>query len=969
MVAAFGLSVAPAAGAVDVVEGQNGTASEGWQAGVCTTDLPIQCSPETAGQYFTQAAGHPAVGFTQIIVKHSTVGPLKTPAGNLKTVLVDLPRGLSVNPQATPQCVLENEKFPAGNCPADTQVGTSAVTVSTLLGVVLGPVTFPVYNIAPRQGEPARFGFKLDLGGIGLVNLGEVFLNAGVAWQSDYHEYFTIHVPQVPGGVASILENRLVFNGTAETTPNGGRFLTNPSTCFDPAAAGFGQRYSTFLHADSYEESAPDDEYDVANPAAPSAGFLSGSQALESPLPPGVKPTGCNAVPFTPSTSAQPGTNMVDSPAAPTANVEVPFNPTASIYQSNVKDASVTLPLGMGVNPAAAPNLHFCSDAQFNQGSRSPVACPANSAIGSVAINTPVLPNGTLKGTVYLGSQIGREPESGNVYRIFIDAESAARGLSVRLLGNVKANAKTGQLTAIVHEAPELPFSQISVQLNGGAAATLSSPPTCGPNQTSHAMTAWSGTPDAGPLDKGFTLSALPGGGPCPKTLGERPFSPGFSAQPSSKQALAYTPFQLQITRSDGQQEIKGMDITLPPGATAKLAGISYCPPQKLAAAAANSGAAEKKAPSCPSSSHVGVANVLAGTGSSPLKIEGDVYLAGPYQGAPLSLAVVTPALAGPFDLGTVVIRVPVFVDDETAQIHTVTTAIPDVFGGAKLDIRSIGVNLNRKEFTLNGTNCAQMATTGSVKGGGSDPTNPAAFSSATVSSAIQLANCDQLGFKPKLSLRLFGATKRNKSPKLRAELKTRAGDANIGRASVALPHALFLKQSSIAQICTRVQFAANQCPKKSVYGFARAFTPLLDKPLEGPVYLRSSNNTLPDMVADLEGQIDIVLDGRIDSYKGGIRTTFDRVPDVPVTKFVLTLPGGKHGLLVASRNLCSKAVKGIIQLKGQNGKTANRHQKLRTPCKGKHAKKGKGKKHGAKHHKQGGPKKSAKQKSKQSGN
>jgi hypothetical protein len=944
--AALGLVLAPVASAVDIVETQDGTANEGWQAGTCTSELPTPCSPETPGQFFTQAAGHPPVGFTQIIVKHSGVS--QTPSGDLKTVLVDLPRGLSVNPQATPQCVLENGKFPAGGCPADTKVGESFVTAS-VLGVAPTPLPgFPVYNIAPRPGEPARFGFMLDLVSlpiVGTINLGEVFLNAGVQWEGDYHEYFTIHVPPVPGGLAKILKNRLVFNGTTETASGGGRFLTNPSTCFNPAASGFGQRYSTFLHADSAQESAPNDEYDVAGPAPPPSSFVSGSQGLEAPLPPGVKPTGCGSVPFTPSTSAQPGTNLVDSPAAPTVNVSVPFNPTAAIYQSNVKDAVVTLPLGMGVNPAAAPNLHFCSDAQFNRGSRAPVACPANSAIGTVAINTPVLPNGTLKGTVFLGSQIGRDPESGNVYRIFIDAESAARGLSVRLLGNVIANARTGQLTAVVHEAPELPFSNIAVQLNGGAAATLSSPPTCGPNRTAHAMTAWSGTPDGGPVDGGFLLSALPGGGACPKTMAERPFKPGFSAQPVSKQALDYTPFQLQITRTDGQQEIKGMDITLPPGATAKLAGVSYCPGPKLAAVALNSGAAEHKSPSCPKSSDVGAATVLAGTGSSPLKIEGNVYLAGPYQGAPLSLAVVTPALAGPFDLGTVVLRVPVFVDSETAQIHTVTTAIPDVFGGAKLDVKSIFVNLDRKEFTLNGTNCAQMATVGAIKGGGADPTNPAAFSAAGVSSGVQLANCDKLGFKPKLKLRLFGATKRNKSPKLRAELKARPGDANIGRASVALPHALFLKQSSIAQICTRVQFAAQQCPKKSVYGFARAFTPLLDKPLEGPVYLRSSNNTLPDMVAHLEGQIDVDLDGRIDSYKGGIRTTFDRVPDVPVTKFVLTLPGGKHGLLVASRNLCSKAVTGIIQLKGQNGKKANRHLKLRTPCKRRHGKKHKPKK------------------------
>jgi hypothetical protein len=287
-------------------------------------------------------------------------------------------------------------------------------------------------------------------------------------------------------------------------------------------------------------------------------------------------------------------------------------------------------------------------------------------------------------------------------------------------------------------------------------------------------------------------------------------------------------------------------------------------------------------------------------------------------------------------------IRVPIFVDAETAQIHTVTTAIPDVFGGAKLDIRSIFVNVNRKEFTLNGTNCSKLATTGTLRGGGADPTNPAAFSAFHVSDPFQGSGCDPLKFRPKLNLRLFGATKRAKHPRLRAALKARPGDANIARASVGLPHALFLDQRSLGTVCTRVQFAAQNCPKKSVYGHARAFTPLLGKPLEGPVYLRSSNNTLPDLVAHLEGQVDIDLVGRIDGFKGGIRTTFDRVPDVPVEKFVMTLPGGKHGLLVASTNLCKKPVRAIVQLKGQNGKKANKKTKVKTPCgKGRKGKRG----------------------------
>jgi hypothetical protein len=941
LVALTALVAAAPAQAVDIIESQEPggnpeTAAAGWQAGTCTVD---PCSAETPGLFFTQAAGHPPKGFTQIIVKHS--GLLEEPAGNLKTVLVDLPQGLSVNPQATPQCELQGGKFPPLGCPPDTQVGTSAVTASVSTQVPpLPPVTSPpatvpglqVYNLVPRPGEPARFGFTLPFG------LGEVFLNAGVAWNSDYHEYFTIHVPSVP--LVKILKNRLVFDGTIGQGGAGGAFLTTPSTCNNPEVEPFKRLYTTFLHADSVEESAPDDSYDVAAPAPPSAAFLGGSQVVASPVPQGAKPENCNKVPFRPSTSADPGTNLTDSPAGATVNVKLPFEPSAAIYDSNVREARVTLPQGMGLNPSAADGLQACTDDQFAKGTRNPVACPATSKIGTVAIDTPPLPNGTLTGDVYLGQQLSRDPASGDEFRIFLHAQSVSRGLSIRLVGNVVANPQTGQLTTVVREAPQLPFSSVQVKLNGGPKATLTSPPTCGPNATSHAMTAWSGTPDGGPQDKGFTLTNAPGGGACAKTLASRPFSPGFSASPKSTAAAAFTPFSVHISRPDGQQELKGVDITLPPGATAKLAGVPYCPPAAIAAAAARSGAAERANSSCPDKSQVGVAQVAAGSGPSPLQIAGKAFLAGRYKGAPLSLAVVTPGVAGPFDLGTVVVRVPLYVDPETAQIHAVSDPIPDVFGGTKLSIRSVAVNVNEKEFTLNGTNCSKFSTVGSLKGGGADPTNPAAFSSFGVSAPTQLTNCTPLGFRPKLNLRLFGATKRTKHPRLRAVLQARSGDANIARASVGLPHALFLDQASLGTICTRPQFAAGNCPKKSVYGKARAFTPLLGKPLEGPVYLRSSNNTLPDLVAHLEGQVDIDLVGRIDSFKGGVRTTFDRVPDVPVTKFVMTLPGGKHGLLVASRNLCKKPVKAIVQLKGQNGKKANKRTKLKTPCgKKKHGK------------------------------
>ena len=941
-------------------DNEHPTANDGWQAGTCKTDAPIQCSVDTPGQFFETAAAHPPVGFTQFIINNTTNGLGHVePNVNLKDLRVDLPVGLSVNPGAVPRCEADHPKECATKSPLSL-VGESQVTVSpeAPVGPTI-PITASVYNLEPKPGQPARFGFTVEaIPGFPLIPPSDIYLEADVAWQSDWHEGFTIAVPKNTG--VKLLKNRLVFNGEAHAPGGQGFFITTPSTCWNPnTEAAHKHTYSTYARGDSIEH--------------PDPAFPEGSPFVESPLPPGTYPKSCDTIPFKPTIHVDGGTNAVDSPAAVTTELLVPIeeNPKGQ-ETSTVRTAKVTLPQGMGLNPSAANGLAACTLQQLNKGNRNPVACPDASKIGTATVVSEALPNQPLTGDVYVGPQESRDPESGKEFQIFVHAVSDRYGVDLRLVGNVFANAKTGQLTAyfddppkdvfrggnegngggpnkdnIPHGLPQVPFTNFKISINGGQKAALSSPPTCGPNKTTSEITPWSaefGGKSASPSSE-FSLAKLPGGANCPKTLGERPFSPGFSAQPKSDDAGAFTPFMAHVTRPAGQQELKGLDITLPPGATAKLAGVAYCPDAAITAAGGRSGNEEKSKPSCPGDSNIGVATVEAGTGDSPLKIEGTAYLAGPYEGAPLSVVVITPAIAGPFDLGNVVVRVPLFVDPETAQVHTKTDALPDVYGGTKLDIRSVFLNLNRKEFTLNGTNCNKAATAGVIKGGGSDPTNPAAYSSFAVSDDFQAKNCDKLAFKPKLKIRLFGKTKRAKHPKLRAILTARPGDANIARASVALPHALFLDQASLGRICTRVQFAANQCPKKSIYGHARAFTPLLGKPLEGPVYLRSSNNTLPDMVAHLQGQVDIDLVGRIDSFKGGIRTTFDRVPDVPVTKFVMTLPGGKKGLLVNSRNLCAKPVKGIIRIKGQNGKKANSKPKLRTPCKKKH------KKHG-KHHK-----------------
>jgi hypothetical protein len=930
-----------------------------WQAGTCYSDTP-ECSIATPGQFYEEAGGHPPVGFTQFIVNHvpHPTGVLPDiPKGNLRTVRVDLPTGLTVNPQATDRCKLGPGQSPTPEvCPATSKVGTSeirATNADTGLGIALPKA--PVFNIEPAEGEPARFGFS--------IAGNDVFLEADVAWESDYHEYFTIHAHKlelegVPKEAARVAENRLVFEGDA----GDGTFITTPTTCFGPATPGspFEHVYSTWLRADSFEEPDPN--------------FPNGSAFVESKIPTGTSPKNCEDIPFEPAIEVDPNTGQTDSPAGAIVTVTLPEikNPLKdpnSKASSHVRSARVTLPAGMGLNPSAANGLVACTDAQFGKGTRNPVACPPGSKVGQVSVDTPPLPAGALTGSVYVGEQLSRNPASGNQFRIFVTAESARYDISARLLGKVSADPQTGQLTTIFDEGPlgsipipglpQVPFRAVQLEFDGGAKAPLTSPPTCGPNTTASQMVPWSSAPGivppggnegpstdppATPSDD-FTLATLPGGGDCPKTLGERPFSPALATRTTNPKGGAFTSVEVEIARSDGQQELKGVDLKLPPGHTAKLAGVKYCPESAIAAAAANSGAAEQAAPSCPDSSFVGSVTAKAGTGPQPLEMAGKAFLAGPYKGAPLSLAVVTPATAGPFDLGTVVVRVALLVDRTTAQIRALSDPIPHVYGGALLDIRSVLVKTDRPRFSINPTNCSPLATTGILNGGGANPLDPAAFSAFAVSAPYQVNNCDKLDFKPKLFLRLFGATKRAKNPKLRAVYVARDGDANTSKAVVTLPRSLFLDQSNLSKVCTRVQYDANDCPKNSRYGFARAFTPLLDKPLEGPVFLRSSDNDLPDLVASLRGQVDIDLVGRIDAVKGRIRNSFETLPDVPVSKFVLTMRGGKKGLLTNSRDLCAKKRKGkkgpgkiraVAKITAHNGKKANQRPKMRRSCKGK---------------------------------
>jgi hypothetical protein len=900
--------------------------NSGWQAGTCKKEPAItdenaadfcNVASNAAEYFFEEASAHPNYGFTQFIVAHTTteIGPIKmeTPTNELEWVRVELPVGLAVNPGATERCPLATFEASASDCPAGSKVGESGVTAS-LAGLVKGPIpgvtAVNVYNVVPQQGQAARFG--LELAG------NEVFLEGDIASTGDYHEGFTIHVPRalpIELVEGAILKNRLVFEGRA----GDGTFLTTPSTCHGRAFIESGTEYSTLLRAASYAEIAAGES------------FPEGAGAyLESPIPPGTSPKSCNTIPYTPSIAVAPGTEEVNAPAPATVTVAVPHiigTKGEGQDDSTTKEASLTLPPGMGINPSAAAagnNLKTCENSQFVLHSSKAISCPAESKIGTATIASAALPEGSLEGNVYIGKQESTNPASGNEYRIFIDANSARYGVDVRLLGHVSADPTTGQLTTTISEVPQVPFTSFKLSFVGGQHAVLSSPPTCGPNTSGARMTPYSGNPPAVPTQS-FNLHAAPGGGACAGSLGARPFSPTFAAAPKSNTAGAYSPLHVAIARGNGQQELKGATIVLAPGMIGKLAGIPYCPANAIAAAAGTSGAAQATNSSCPAKSEVGTATVQAGTAATPLSITGKVFLAGPYKGAPLSLAVITPATAGPFDLGTVVVRVALLVDPESAQVTAVSDPIPDVFGGAQLSLRQIAIDLSRNEFTLNPTNCEKLTTTATLRGGGSNPASESAWSSFSASVPFQTSNCQALKFRPKLTTRFLGGRKqtfRAGHPKLRATLVARPGDANIARANVVLPHSELIDQGHIKTICTRPKLAAHECPAGSIYGHASAKSPLLDEELKGPVYLVPSTHTLPDLLADLRGQVEIQLHGVIKSVKGGrIRSTFSPVPDVPVSKFVLTMRGGKKGLLINSRNLCTHKYFSKLNFLSQNGK------------------------------------------------
>jgi hypothetical protein len=875
---------------------------------------------EEGGAPDTQAGSHPFQLTTTLTFNTDAVGYLNPfdnkelldirPIGLTKDLRFDIPAGLVGNPTPLPKCsvqvFLATKEGALPQCPNDTVVGVATPIVGKFSVTTHVPfvTTYPLYSLEPAVGEPARFGFPTPVGG--------VILDTSVRTGSDYGVVVT--VPDIFSELPFIGTQVTFWGVPADSRHDTARgscliksegigkweipcpvqeksqpFLIMPTSCTGPL--------HTTVAGDSWEnvgQYSPPKEYTSAN--------LSGE-------PYGLD--GCNRLSFEPQVNLTPDGQQASTPTGLTVGVHVPqessLNPTG-LADSTVKDTTVTLPEGVALNPAGADGLSSCGLGEVGLESSSEQACPESSKVGTVEIETPLLPH-RLEGAAYLAQQNANP--FGSLIALYLVVKDPYSGVIVKLAGQVTPDERTGQLTSTFNDTPQLPFENLRLHFFGGSRAPLGTPALCGSYTTTASITPWSGNP---PVDSSseFQITSGPNHTPCSDPL---PFAPELTTGSLNIQAGAFTPFTMTMSREDGNQNLDAIQLKMPPGLLGELSKTKLC------------GEAEGNAGTCGPESLIGETTVSVGLGGNPYTVKGGrVYITGPYAGAPYGLSIVNPAKAGPFDLGQVVVRAKIEVDPTNAAI-TITSdtsgayRIPRMIDGIPLEIKHVNVTIARPEFTFNPTNCTPMQI------GGALTSSEGAVSALHV--PFQVTNCATLKFKPIFSVSTAGRTSRSKGASLHVKLtypKAPFGSqANIGKVKVDLPKQLPSRLTTLQKACPDSVFNANPaaCPAASRIGSATATTPVLPVYLEGPAYFVSHGGAkFPELVIALSGQgVTVYLHGETFINPAGITSsTFRTIPDVPIGTFELTLPQGADSALAANGNLCASKLTMPTTFVGANG-------------------------------------------------
>jgi hypothetical protein len=795
------------------------------------------------------------------------------PVDQVKDVEVELPSGVIGNPLSVPRCSAFD--YASLRCTPATQVGVIEPTLVFPGGegnppqITSGPLA--LYNVQPQPGHVATFEVFGLLFSI-MINV-DVRNDGSYALTANIHDLTTlipisatsIHLWGVPADPSHEFERRPEeFSLSEKGAPAGVAptpFMTNPSDCSSGPL-------TSRVRVDSWQHPGT---------------FVSATTTQPAP-------TGCDRLRAAPTVVVTPDTTRQDSPAGYDIDLKVPQNEDPyGLGTPFMQKLSFALPLGTSLSPAAAGGLEACSDTQFAGDD-----CPDGSRIGTTSITSPVLPE-QLTGSIYLGTPTPSQP-----YRIFMVASGST--VTIPLAGSIQADPTTGQLTTVFENLPQEPFSEIHLHFNGGATAALVNPASCGPATTSVQADFDGGLTTA--LTSTFTVDADGHGGACPSNA---PFAPTFSAGTTSPLAGGFSPLTMTVSREDGQQPLSTISAQLPPGLLGMLARVPAC------------GEPQAAQGNCPQAALIGTTTVAAGAGAQPLYLSGSIYLTAPYEGAPFGAAIVVPLTAGPFSLGTLVLRTRILVDPSNLQLTIASDPIPQIVNGIPLRVRTVNLTINRQGFIFNPTDClphAITATLGSTTG-----------ASVTASSPFQVGGCPGLPFGPKLSASTQAkASSRGNGAGLNLKVSFPTGThANIKAVSFTMPKHLLARLTTIQQACTVARFTANpaSCPSGSLVGSGAVSTPVLNSLLTGPIYLVSHGRAaFPDLRMVLQGEgISLDLNGTLQlSDNGTIKSAFGSVPDVPINSFTLSLPEGPHSALASNGSLCAQSLSAPYTISGQNG-------------------------------------------------
>jgi hypothetical protein len=819
--------------------------------------------------------------------------------GNLRNVEVELPPGFAGYPPSVATCTQaqlltasETDQF-AVQCPADSQIGT----IETVLKVEPGEparVLNPVYNMVPGPGQTAVFGFNT----LGIVTSNIVFsvrpgdfglstFNANVPGSAEI-DAVSLTVWGVPGDpVHDEHRGQICINGVCQygglsASTNPAPFLSNPTNCTaEPLKAR--------LRVEAWQIQPPQE-----------------AEATVGPF------EGCEDLGFDPALALNPESHAPVSPTGYTVDLTVPpDDEPEGVATSDVRKTEVTFPAGVVLSPSAATGLEACTKAQVGLGNSEPVRCPEPSRIGTATVTTPAL-NDKLTGGLYLAA-----PPSGTItappYGVFLTL--AGDGVSIKLAGTVETDPTTGQLTTTFANTPQLPFSELELHINGGSRAPLANPATCGLFEAKSDITPW--TSPAEPdrlLTSGFEIT-----GCAPPR-----FTPSFAAGTTSNQAGGYTPLTVTFSREDADQNLAGLTVTTPPGLSGNLSKIPLC------------GEPQAAEGTCPEASRIGELIAGAGPGPEPFFIRGGkVFITGPYHGAPFGLSIDVPERAGPFDLGSgacdcEVVRATVNLNPQTAQLTVSNGALPTIKDGIPFQVKTVNVDINRPEFVFNPTSCNPMSVIGTL--------SSTEGASAQVTNHFQVTNCAALAFNPAFKVSTSGHTSRADGASLDAKLSfpstPQGAEANIARVKVELPKRLPSRLKTLEKACAAATFEADpaNCPATSIVGRAKAITPILPVPLEGPAFFVShGGEAFPSLIVVLQGYgVTVDLVGTTFISKHGITSsTFKTVPDVPVGSFELTLPEGPFSALAANGNLCKGKLTMPTEFVAQNGAVIHHSTKI----------------------------------------